>query len=308
MTTIFLISNEDCEIHDIKYDDNDAAEKYGFGLTKEESDYSPLLKDMLQEHNPTENAIICIPHCTRIELKYIVDYMKRHWNDNPEYDEIIKKPLNEKFEDIKTIPKWDRNFIASYINENNNSDKNLQRLSNLANFFNIQALLYLIGAKIAEQYYYSNEDFIQKMYTFFYDFDKSKRDKKMIKNDLKKLYVKDVIKKYIMDYIIYDPIITFKFNHQANLPTNEYNFVELIEMRASEKLVELNNKMDEIVQERINDAYGPVENDVFNLSSSARNNLRNFRISTLIKDELIYRTSSSPNNYVFEISSVWSGP
>ena len=87
------------------------------------------------------------------------------------------------------ISEWDKRWINSYINENNDKDPNLRRILNIANFLNITALLHLISAKIAIDFV-----LIQHIINVIVRYSKIKKDRK---NDTIYIYGKDIANQYI---------------------------------------------------------------------------------------------------------------
>jgi len=88
---------------------------------------------------------------------------------------------NNSIKKIILISEWDKRWINSYINENNDKDPNLRRILNIANFLNITALLHLISAKIAIDFV-----LIQHIINVIVRYSKIKKDRK---NDTIYIYI-----------------------------------------------------------------------------------------------------------------------
>lgn len=120
-------------------DDN----KY-FMVKKELLICSGLLKELL-ENNDGDMIMIPININSKI-TPYILCYMDHHHH---KLTNEIEKPIVDKFMDIASISNWDKQFVCTIIDENENINDLFIDCLNASNFLSITSLCNLLCARFA---------------------------------------------------------------------------------------------------------------------------------------------------------------
>jgi S-phase kinase-associated protein 1 len=142
-------------------------------INRKDISMSGLIKDMLEDNDDSE-TIIPLPNVNNITLKYIIQYLEYHSTNKAE---PIEKPLKGKLEDI--IDEWDKTYIFTNLIKDG-KEENHELLIDVimgANFMNIQDLLNLTCAAIANMIKGKTPEQIRNLFNIENDFTPEEEEK-----------------------------------------------------------------------------------------------------------------------------------
>eukprot|EP00906_Rhabdomonas_costata_P034444 RCo048477 len=117
-----------------------------YAVARDAAMLSLVVKDMLADVTPGEEAVIPLPQINGLTLKYVVQYVEHHINEPAER---IERPLKQKL--LEVISRFDREFLYTDLIKGGDERQHqlLVDCISAANFLNIEDMLDLTCAAAA---------------------------------------------------------------------------------------------------------------------------------------------------------------
>lgn len=146
-----------------------------YKITREAAKLSGLLKDMLDDQQESNDAIIPIPNVSGPTLKLVLEYMEYHSTNSRA--EPIEKPLKTKIESL--LCEWDSNFLFQKLIRNHDERQHevLIDVIMAANFLNVKDLLDLTCACVASMIRGKSAEQIRTLFNIENDFSPEEEEK-----------------------------------------------------------------------------------------------------------------------------------